>query len=85
MILPAHRLALYIAPALLLLATGCSFVPRAQLTAAESQNRSLTEQTRAQLAEIANLKAHARQVQDQLAMAEEELALLDEEMRHPET
>lgn len=80
MILPAHRMALLAAPALLLLASGCGFVPRAQYAAAESQNRALGEQTRAQLAEIANLKAHSRQVEDQLAMAEEELALLDEQM-----
>jgi len=64
----------------MLLASGCSFVPKAQLAAAESQSRALGEQSRAQLAEIANLKAHARQVEDQLAMAEEELALLDEQM-----
>lgn len=81
MVLAAHRRALFAAPALLLLASGCSgFVPKAQYTAAENQNRALAEQTRAQLAEIANLKAHARQVEDQLAMAEEELALLDEQM-----
>ncbi|MBX3415328.1 MAG: OmpA family protein [Pirellulales bacterium] len=82
MVLPAHRMALFAVPVLLLLAPGCGFVPRAQYAASESQNRALSEQTRAQLAEIANLKARSRQVEDQLAMAEEELALLDEQMRN---
>lgn len=80
MYLTAHRMALFAAPTLMLLASGCGFVPRAQYAASEGQNRALGEQAKAQLAEIANLKAHARQVEDQLAMAEEELALLDEQL-----
>lgn len=60
-------------------ATGCQFVPRSQLSAAENQNRTLAEQTQAQLAEIANLKAHNRRVEDRLIKAEEELALVDEQ------
>jgi chemotaxis protein MotB len=48
-----------------------------KLATFESQNRSLTEQSRAQLAEIENLKIHARHVEDQLIQAERELALRD--------
>ncbi|MBN2473040.1 MAG: OmpA family protein [Pirellulales bacterium] len=57
---------------------GC-FVPRAHLSACQSQNRILTEQCRAQLAEIENLKIHSRNTADQLRNTEEELSLLQEE------
>lgn len=59
-----------------LAAAGCGVVPRSRLTSFEEQNRTLTEQTRAQLAEIENLRVHSRKLQDQLAQAEEELAVL---------
>jgi chemotaxis protein MotB len=49
-------------------------VPKGKLEAAQSQNRTLTEQSHAQLAEIENLKVHARSVEDQLIKAEQELA-----------
>jgi chemotaxis protein MotB len=58
---------------------GCAFVPRSQLTACETRTRALGEQTQAQLAEIANLKAHNHRVEDRLIKAEEELALLEEQ------
>jgi len=57
---------------------GCKLAPQSQLTAVQSQNRTLSEQTRAQLAEIENLKIHSRHVEDQLIHAEEELARLDQ-------
>ena len=57
---------------------GCQFAPKGQLTACQTQNRSLAEQTKAQLAEIENLKAHNRTVENQLIQAEEELADLDQ-------
>ena len=60
-------------------APGCQFVPRSQLTACETRTRALSEQTQAQLAEIANLKAHNHRVEDRLIKAEEELALLEEQ------
>jgi len=66
--------------ALLSAAPGCMFVPKAQLAGCQSQNRVLTEQNRAQLAEIENLKIHSRNIEDQLIRAEEELALLEEEV-----
>ena len=59
-----------------LLAAGCGYVPKNQLTACQSQNRALAEQTKAQLAEIENLKVHTHSVEDQLIRAEEDLARL---------
>jgi len=49
-----------------------------QLGTLQSQNRTLTEQTKAQLAEIENLKSHARRLEDKLIEAEQQLALLDQ-------
>lgn len=60
--------------------SGCMFVPRTQLTAYQLHNQALAEQCRAQLAEIENLKTHSRSTEDQLIRAEEELALLEEEV-----
>ena len=54
---------------------GCESMKVASL---ESQNRVLAEQSRAQLAEIANLKAHSRRVEDQLIEAERRLAEVDQ-------
>ncbi|MHC4178395.1 MAG: hypothetical protein ACYSWU_12860, partial [Planctomycetota bacterium] len=72
-------------PVFLLLGTptffsGCMFVPRTQLTACQLQSQALAEQSRAQLAEIENLKVHGRSTEDQLIRAERELALLEEEV-----
>jgi predicted nucleic acid-binding Zn-ribbon protein len=47
----------------------------------ESQNRILTEQSRAQLSEIANLKDHTRKLEDQLIGTERELVDLSRELR----
>jgi chemotaxis protein MotB len=58
--------------------SGCAWVPKNKFDAAQSQNRTLTEQSRAQLSEIENLKIHARTVEDRLIKAEEELAQLDD-------
>ena len=60
----------------LLAASGCQGT---QIATLESQNRMLTEQSRAQLAEIENLKIHARHVEDQLIDTEQELARLDQQ------
>jgi len=57
---------------------GCLFAPKTDLNSALSQNRALSEQTRAQLAEIDNLKAHKRDVENRLIRSEEQLALLQE-------
>jgi chemotaxis protein MotB len=52
---------------------GC-LASQSQVNALQSQNRTLSEQTRAQLAEIENLKIHTRNVEDRLIRAEEDLA-----------
>jgi endonuclease III len=44
------------------------------MTALETQNRALAEQKRAATTEIANLRSHARTIEDQLQAAEEDLA-----------
>jgi chemotaxis protein MotB len=49
-----------------------------QHAAVQSQNRTLTEQSRAQLAEIENLKVHSRSVEDRLIRAEQELARIEQ-------
>lgn len=58
----------------LCLLAGCQWVPKTQLTQCQSQARLAAEQNRAQQAELANLRAHSRRVEDQLAQAEDELS-----------
>ena len=60
----------------LLLAGGCSSTG-GQLGTLQTQNRSLLEQNRVQLAEIENLKTHARRVEDKLIDAERQVAALE--------
>ncbi len=60
----------------LLAASGCHGT---QIATLQSQNRMLTEQSRAQLAEIENLKIHTRHVEDQLIQSEQEFARLDQQ------
>lgn len=62
-----------LAVALAAAAWGCQ-ASQSQLDTLKSQNRSLSEQSRAQLAEIENLKIHARGVEDRLIQAEQDLA-----------
>lgn len=57
---------------------GCSFVPRTDLDAARADNQVLTEQNRAQLAEIQNLKVHSRTLEDRVIHSEEQAAVLQE-------
>jgi hypothetical protein len=52
-----------------LVACGCSSTG-GQLGTLQTQNRSLLEQNRAQLAEMENLKVHARRLEDKLIEAE---------------
>ena len=60
------------------LAVGCGVSPQSTVGKLESENRRLAEQSRAQLAEIENLKVHAHTVEDKLLGAEEELAAMDD-------
>lgn len=76
----AVRFGLACAGLLVLLSqAGCQWVPRSQLAACESQQRALHETSKAQLAELENLKTHARTVENNLLQAEEELAALGEQ------
>jgi hypothetical protein len=56
---------------------GCA--SQSQLTAFATQARVLTEENRAQLVEIDNLRAHSRLTEDKLLHTEQELALLQEQ------
>ncbi len=70
------RLLLCLASAVAL--PGCLFVPKTELNAAQATNRALSEQSRAQLAEIDNLKTHSRSLEDRVIHAEEQAALLQQ-------
>jgi chemotaxis protein MotB len=63
-----------------LVSCGC-VASKSQVTALQSQNRTLNEQARAQLAEIENLKIHSRNVEDRLIRAEEDLARAEQSGR----
>jgi septal ring factor EnvC (AmiA/AmiB activator) len=55
---------------------GCLFTSRSNLNEAQTQNRVLSQQNRAQLTEIENLKTHSREVENKLIHSEEEIASL---------
>jgi hypothetical protein len=74
MLLPlSRRLALALVAGATLPAAGCSSVG-GQIGTLQTQNRSLLEQNRVQLAEIENLKTHSRRLEDKLIDAERQLA-----------
>ncbi|HZZ28530.1 MAG TPA: OmpA family protein [Pirellulales bacterium] len=64
---------------LCVLSMGCAFAPRGELTAAQTQNRMLAEQSQAQQAEIENLQTHNHKLEDKLIQSEEQLAALDQQ------
>lgn len=70
----SSRRAVLLLPALL---AGCQWIPRGQYDTLKTQNTTLLQQVRAQQAELDNLKIHSRNIGDQLARAEEDLARLD--------
>ncbi|HTQ39522.1 MAG TPA: OmpA family protein [Pirellulales bacterium] len=59
--------------------SGCAFAPRGELTAAQEQNRLLSEQSQSQQAEIDNLQTHNHKLEDKLIQSEEQLAALDQQ------
>ena len=61
-------------------ASGCLWAPRSQLTAYQTLNQNLARQCRAQLVQINTLEGHRREVEDRLIRAEEELALMEEQV-----
>ncbi len=66
--------------ALILACAGCTGTG-GSLGTLQTQNRTLLEQNRAQIAELENLKSHSRRLEDKLIDAEQQLALLEERMR----
>jgi len=70
----AYAVPLMLGVSALLGLCGCAYVPKTQFNAVETQARILNEQSKAQLAEISNLKSHNRKLEDQLLSAEKELA-----------
>ncbi|MEE8452533.1 MAG: OmpA family protein [Thermoguttaceae bacterium] len=60
--------------------SGCALVPRSQIAQFQSEVQVLSEQRKAHLAEIENLKIHSENLGDQLFRTEEELGLLQEEL-----
>lgn len=77
----AGRLLLLMALVAALASTsGCQFVSPTKLSAAESRLQTLSEQNRALLAEIENRKQHVATMEDRVRRAEEDLALLEEEL-----
>jgi len=59
--------------------SGCLFTSKTNLYEAQTQNRILSQQNRAQLTEIENLKSHSRNLEDKLIRSEEELASLKDQ------
>ena len=60
---------------------GCTLVPVTEWNATQAQSRAMSEQNRAQLAEIDNLQVHCRTVEDRLLRGEKQLAMLQERTR----
>jgi chemotaxis protein MotB len=69
---------LFLLAAAIAVLPGCMFVPKTDLNAAQVQNRSLAEQNKAHLAELDNLKAHNRELEDRLIRNEKQMAMLQE-------
>jgi len=74
---PVVALPLILAP----WSAGCQFVSSGEYDTVQAQNRTLTEQNHAQLAEIDNLRTHSKQVEDKLVDAEQQLALTDDRLK----
>jgi chemotaxis protein MotB len=58
--------------------TGCTMVPKSQLAQCQAVNRDLAERNRALIAELDNERIHGRDLADQSARDQEELAALQQ-------
>ena len=67
--------------AAVLTVSGCAVVPATQWNSLQAQNRALAEQNQVQLAEIENLRAHNRTVEDNLLRDEKQLATAEARLR----
>ncbi|MGW8257223.1 MAG: hypothetical protein ACWGMZ_07050 [Thermoguttaceae bacterium] len=56
--------------------SGCVFTSKTKLNKAQTENRILSQQNRAQLAEIENLKVHGRDLENKLISSDDEIAAL---------
>jgi len=74
----AKVLPLLLGVVLLTATSGCLVAPVTELNDALTRNRVLSEQSRAQLVEIENIKAHNRDVEDRLVRSEQQLATLEQ-------
>ncbi len=61
-------------------AGGCLFVPLTTHRACQTENRNLSELSRAQAVELQTLRTHARAKEDHLLQAERALARIEEEL-----
>ena len=57
-----------------ILLAGCGWVPKGDLRTLEVQNRALSEQNRAQQAEIVNLREHQRKLEDRVIRSDAAVA-----------
>lgn len=57
-----------------LLSSGCQWVPKGRLIACESQNRILLEQSKAQIAEMEQVRAHSGRLANRVIELEDSLA-----------
>jgi chemotaxis protein MotB len=64
----------------LVLVSGCAVVPSSQWRAMKAQNTTLTQQNQALLAQLDSVEVHARNTEDKLIRAEQDLALLEEQL-----
>jgi chemotaxis protein MotB len=58
---------------------GCTLVPTTEFNTCQAENRNLSDQNRAQLAELENLKVHSRDLEDRVIRSERQLARLQEQ------
>lgn len=74
---PSISLKVIVVVTLMTASFGC--VSKGKYGAILTQNRSLAEQNRAQLSEIASLKVHSTYTEDRLRRTEEDVALMEEQ------
>jgi hypothetical protein len=66
--------------AILVLFPGCLFTSKTRYNESQTQNRILSQQNSAQLAEIGILKSHQRDQQNRVERSEQEVAMLKEQL-----
>lgn len=77
--LAIRRRAALVAPLLLFPALGCGLVSKSRFDTCQTQNRALTDKTKALAAEVENLRVNRENLLRKLEQTEEELALIRDE------